>query len=112
MRITNTAAGHVFYCRTHNHSTMAVATGSAPVSTQFDVPSSIETGASTLVVVANGIPSQPWSLTVGVTQPASGPTIQSVEGSGLSVPAVTSISANGFFTIFGTNLAPLARRGR
>ncbi len=26
VRITNTATGHVFYCRTHNHSTMAVST--------------------------------------------------------------------------------------
>ena len=106
VRITNTATGHVVYCRTHNPSTMAVATGSAPVSTQFDVPASIESGPSTLVVVANGIPSQPWNLTVSATQAAAAPAIQAVEGSGISVPPVTSISANGFFTIFGTNLAP------
>ena len=107
VRITNAATGHVFYCRTHNHSTMGVATGSATVSTQFDVPPSIETGPSTLVVVANGIPSKPWNLTIATTQSASQPTIQSVEGSGLSVPAVKALSANGFFTIFGANLAPV-----
>ena len=67
VRITNTATGHVFYCRTHNHSTMGVATGATPVSTQFDVPPSIETGPSTLVVVANGIASNPWNLTVSTT---------------------------------------------
>ncbi len=106
VRITNAATLHVFYCRTHNHSTMGVATGSAPVSTQFDVPPSIETGPSTLVVVANGIPSKPWSLTVSATQSASGPMIQGVEGAGLSVPAVKALSANGFFTVFGVNLAP------
>ena len=57
VRITNQASGHVFYARTHGHSTMAVATGSAIVSTNFDVPLGMETGVSTLEVVANGIPS-------------------------------------------------------
>ena len=33
VRITNNATGHVFYARTHDHSTMGVATGSATVST-------------------------------------------------------------------------------
>ena len=64
VRITNNATGHVFYARTHDHSTMGVATGAALVSTNFDVSSGTETGASTLVVVANGIPSQPVSITV------------------------------------------------
>ena len=64
VRITNNSTGHVFYAKTHNHSTMGVATGSAVVSTSFDVPSSMETGASSLVVVANGIPSLPVSITV------------------------------------------------
>jgi hypothetical protein len=64
VRITNTATGHVFYAKTHDHSTMAVATGKAIVSTNFDVPAGMETGASTLVVVANGIPSKAVSVTV------------------------------------------------
>jgi len=64
VRITNQASGHVFYARTHDHSTMAVATGTATVSTNFDVPAGMETGASTLVVVANGIPSKPVNITV------------------------------------------------
>jgi hypothetical protein len=64
VRITNTASGHVFYARTHDHSTMGVATGNAIVSTNFDVSPQTETGASTLVVVANGIASQPVSVTV------------------------------------------------
>jgi hypothetical protein len=64
VRITNKASGHVFYAETHDHSTMAVATGKAIVSTNFDVPAGIETGASTLVVVANGIPSKAVSVTV------------------------------------------------
>ncbi len=64
VRITNNSTNHVFYAKTHDHSTMGVATGSAIVSTNFDVPATMETGASTLVVVANGIPSEPVSVTV------------------------------------------------
>ena len=54
----------MFYARTHDHSTMGVATGTATVSTNFDVPGLIETGASTLQVVANGIPSAAVAITV------------------------------------------------
>jgi hypothetical protein len=65
VRITNQSTGHVFYARTHGHSTMAVATGNATVSTKFDVPAGMETGASSLqVVVANGIPSPAVAITV------------------------------------------------
>jgi hypothetical protein len=63
VRITNNSTGHVFYCRTHDHSFMGVAYKGS-VSTNFDVPSSIETGASTLVVVSNGISSSGVSVTV------------------------------------------------
>jgi hypothetical protein len=64
VRIKNQSSGHVFYCKTHGHSSMGVATGGATVSTSFDVPESVETGASQLFVVANGIPSTPVSVTV------------------------------------------------
>jgi len=64
VRIRNNATKHVFYARTHDHSTMGVATGKKTVSTHFDVPSGMETGASSLVVVANGIASAPAAVTV------------------------------------------------
>jgi hypothetical protein len=64
VRLVNQATGHVFYCRTHNHSTMALATGSKKVSTNFDVPASAEPGVSQLFVVANGIPSPPLFVEV------------------------------------------------
>jgi hypothetical protein len=64
IRVTNNATGHVFYMKTHDHSTMAVATGGASVSTMFDVPGNVELGDSTLQVVANGIPSNPYPVTV------------------------------------------------
>jgi hypothetical protein len=57
VRITNSATGRVVYTRTHNFSTMGVATGAKSVSAQFDIPGAIGLGASTLEVVANGIPS-------------------------------------------------------
>ncbi len=64
VRITNNSTLHVFYARTHDHSTMGVATGLATVSTNFDVPATMEMGASKLVVVANGIPSAAVNVTV------------------------------------------------
>jgi len=56
VRVTD-STGVVVYCRTHNFSTMGVATGSRIVSAQFDVPSGVATGSATLEVVANGIAS-------------------------------------------------------
>jgi hypothetical protein len=67
VRITNNATGHVFYARTHDHSTMGIATGATPVSTNFDVPAPTELGASSLVVIANGIPSPPVAVTIANT---------------------------------------------
>jgi hypothetical protein len=64
VQITNTKTKHVFYARTHGHSTMGVATGSTTVSTNFDVPATTDTGACTLVVIANGIPSPSVKITV------------------------------------------------
>ena len=64
VRITNQSTQHVFYARTHNHSSMGIATGDAIVSTTFDVPAKIETGPSQLVVVANGIASAAKNVTI------------------------------------------------
>jgi hypothetical protein len=63
VRITNVASGAVVYARTHNHSYMGIGSNRR-VSTLFDVPSTIGTGASTLVVVTNGIASQATSVTI------------------------------------------------
>lgn len=64
VRITNTLTGHVFFCRTHNHSSMGVATGSLIVTTQFDVPTGIELGSGQLQVMTNGIASPPIVVSV------------------------------------------------
>jgi hypothetical protein len=63
VRIRNLATNHVFYCRTHDHSSMAVASNEV-VSTHFDVPSTAETGPGELEVVANGIASAPVGVFV------------------------------------------------
>jgi hypothetical protein len=64
VRIINNTTGHVFFARTHGHSTMAVATGSKLVSTSFDVPAGAEVGSSLFVIGANGISSVPVGVTV------------------------------------------------
>lgn len=58
VRITNLRTGHVFYSRTHDHSSMAVASNKL-VSTHYDVAPQQERGLSKLEVVANGIASPP-----------------------------------------------------
>ena len=89
VRIINNATGHVSYARTHNHSSMGVATGAAIVSTLFDLPYNIETGASTLQVVANGIPSNTVAI---VVSPPAGPPPTNLA---LSKPATQSSDAYG-----------------
>jgi hypothetical protein len=67
VQITNNITKHKFFARTHGHSTMAVATGNAVTSTSFDIlPTSAGTefGNSTMVVIANGIPSKPVGIIV------------------------------------------------
>lgn len=44
VRITNNSSKHVFYARTHDHTSMGVATGNLIVTSNFDVPTGIETG--------------------------------------------------------------------
>jgi hypothetical protein len=66
VRIINNATGHVFYARTYDHSTMAVAPN-AQGSTNFKVAANTETGASKLYVVANGIPSAGRDIMVSAT---------------------------------------------
>ena len=65
VRLTN-SAGVVTFCRTANHSTMAVATGAATVSTTFTVPPGLASGSYSLVVIANGIPSANYAVHIGI----------------------------------------------
>ena len=61
VRFTNASTGHVFYARTHDHSTMAVGY-SGPAYTHVDIPSNMETGQTYLEVIANGIASPRYNI--------------------------------------------------
>jgi hypothetical protein len=63
VRLTNLKTGHVSYCRTHDHSSMSVASRET-VFTRFDVSPRQERGRSKLEVVANGVASCPISVLV------------------------------------------------
>jgi hypothetical protein len=75
VRITNVGSGNVRYCRTFDHTrldaagqtvrSMGVATGATIVTTNVAIPADLETGPSTLEVVANGIASK--ALDVAIT---------------------------------------------
>jgi hypothetical protein len=74
VRIKNNTTGHIRYCRTFNHTmvdaggatvvSMGVATGHRVITTNAEVPFNIEAGESQLFVVANGIESEPFRVTV------------------------------------------------
>jgi hypothetical protein len=55
VRLTHKQSGTVIYCRTHDHSTMGVNTGTAVQTTRFTVPAGAPLGGYWLCVVANGI---------------------------------------------------------
>ncbi|HET7243366.1 MAG TPA: hypothetical protein VFJ07_00925 [Streptosporangiaceae bacterium] len=63
VRITNQKSGVVTYARTSNWTSVSIAPGAAS-STRFTIPSTTPAGPSTLVVVANGIASQPVPVTI------------------------------------------------
>lgn len=96
VRITNNATHHVFYARTHDHSRMGVEAVGDPaiVTTNFDVSPGTELGPSTLVVIANGIPSLPLGVTV---EPASALAFAagSATSSDFNDPAVVSAVLTG-----------------
>jgi len=63
VRITMNANNHVFYCRTFNHSTRAIGP-SVSGTTSFTVPSTTETGAARIQLIANGIASAAVNVTI------------------------------------------------
>ena len=64
VRITNNSTHQVSYATSQNPSTMGVATGNQVTTTSFTVPATTTLGASTIVIVANGIPSNSITVTV------------------------------------------------
>ena len=68
VRLTSPASGEVVYVRSHEFSTMGVATGSKVPddlhSCMIDIPSGLPLGDWTLVVIANGIASHPTTVKI------------------------------------------------
>jgi hypothetical protein len=63
VRLTNQKTGHVQYARTHGFSYMGVQS-SGTVGTQVDIPANMETGTTSMQVVANGIASPAVTIAI------------------------------------------------
>jgi hypothetical protein len=70
VRLLGPASVGIVFCRTFDHSTMAVATGNAVHHTHFEVPAHLPHGHYELVVIANGIASEPVEVHVGAEEKA------------------------------------------
>ncbi|WP_197514769.1 choice-of-anchor D domain-containing protein [Mycobacterium sp. 852013-50091_SCH5140682] len=64
-----TMGASVHYVRSFDFSTLGIATGPAVHSTLIDIPASLPTGSYELRVIANGIPSDPVTVTVAAQLP-------------------------------------------
>jgi len=64
VRLESTSSSAVIYCRTFNFSTMGLQTGTVIHTCQFTVPSGTPLGCYRLIVIANGIPSEPFNVCV------------------------------------------------
>ena len=64
VRLESTSGSAVIYCRTFDFSTMGLNTGTVVHTCRFTVPSTTPLGHYRLVVIANGIPSEPCRVTV------------------------------------------------
>ena len=63
IRIRNNASGHVYYCQTTGETSRDISAKAVSTMT-FLCPRTVESGAATLVVVANGIPSAAQAVTI------------------------------------------------
>ena len=64
VRLKHIGNKKVHFCRTFDHSTMAVATGKKAVHTHFHVPHAVPAGHYELAVIANGIHSKPVKVRI------------------------------------------------
>ena len=68
IRMTN-SIGQVYYARTYGWTSTGVMTSNMVVSTEFALPAGLAAGTYSLVVVANGIASDPVPFTIPLTAP-------------------------------------------
>ncbi len=94
-------SGNVYYARTFNWSSTGVMTGNNIVSTEFTLPANLPAGINSLVVVANGIASDPVAFnpldypTVAFTSPAPGAVLTDSHAQLISGTAAYNNSAIG-----------------
>jgi uncharacterized protein (TIGR03382 family) len=109
----------VYYGKTQNFSTMGVATGTTTVSTDVVIPAStaIPNGTYNMVVVANGVASQPVSIvistiappTVALTAPTPGATLSGmVTAMATAAPATGTTLSSIALSVDGASLATSA----
>lgn len=65
IRLRHSESGRVWYCQTHDHSSMGVATGEALKSTRFMIPRGVPDGEAELCIIANGIVGDCVPVTIG-----------------------------------------------
>ncbi len=123
-----TQGSSITYVRSFDFSTLGIATGPAVHSTLVDIPASLPTGSYELRVIANGIPSDPVTVTIAAQLPqivvdlqdgldfatvcGGGPayrtlTVFNVGNADLIVDAVSNIAGSGDFTVLPNPTTPL-----
>ena len=100
VRLVQAAApNNVYYATTHNETTHSIVPGTSN-STEFDVPSGLPSGSYTLYLVANGIESNPITVSIGqggagFSLGASPASLSIVQGSG-GTSTITVTPTGGF----------------
>jgi hypothetical protein len=127
VQLTDSGTGAVVYARTHGFSTRGVATGTNVENTIFDVPGSLPTGTYDLRVIANGIPADPFTVSIVPLLPAiavdphhdlsfgtvcAGPVYRQLEvfnvgAADLIVDSVSRLSGSSDFTVLPNPATPL-----
>src|SRR5205823_4588917 len=100
------SSGNVYYARTYNWSRTSVMTGNTPVTTEFTNAAAAPPGTYSLVVVANGISSDPFSFTLASpTTYSISPNLASVnENAGYLTFTITRSSSASAATVYASTV--------
>jgi hypothetical protein len=102
VRLSN-LLGYVFYARTYGWTTTGVMTSNKVVSTEFALPAGLAAGNYSLVVVANGIVSDPVAFVTPLVAPLiNGTTVSGVD---LVLNCANGLAGRTYYVLTSTNLA-------
>lgn len=96
VRLTD-AATNVYYARTFKWSSSGVMTGNKPVSTEFVLPTNLPPASYSLVVVANGISSDPVTFSFGSLISAQPQSLTVFEGDSAAFSVTASVGSGVFY---------------